>query len=103
MKLNIQKFSGGSYDYMFYKIKDTYCNKMFDIEMNHFMEDFVKLLKELEWWKSDDIAEEDYRKALKEFKTKWFGKNDKRIKDIINHEYDKLRKDLLESLTDDTV
>ena len=72
MKLDTQKFSGGSYDYMCDKFKWTYEDKMFDSEMNYFIYDFVKVLHDLEWWQSDDIDEEDYRKTLSEFKSKWF-------------------------------
>ena len=33
--------------------------------------DLVKVLHDLEWWKSCDIDEDDYRKTLNEFKNKW--------------------------------
>ena len=46
---------------------------MFDIELNDMMYDLVKVLKDLEWWQSGDIGEEEYRKTVKGFKDRWFG------------------------------
>ena len=99
MKLDTQKFSGGSYDYMCDKFKWTYDDKMFDSEMNYFIYDFVKVLHDLEWWQSDDIDEEDYRKTLSEFKSKWFGKaRGDNLQKIVTKECDKLKNELLKMI-----
>lgn len=67
IKLNIKRFSGGSYDYLYQKI-DIYA---YDDELTEMLEDLAKVLHDLEWWQSCDIDEEDYRKTLNEFKNKW--------------------------------
>ena len=72
MKLDIQRFSGGSFDYMYERLERYYAGKMRDIEMNDLITDLVKVLHDLEWYESGDIDERDYEKSLKEFKDKWF-------------------------------
>jgi hypothetical protein len=68
--------SGGSHEYTYLQVEEFYDKGMYDEEMNLFIPDLVKVLHDLEWWKSCDIDEEDYRKTLKEFKDKWFRNND---------------------------
>jgi hypothetical protein len=71
------------------------------MEMNNLIKDLVPVLKELEWWRSDDISEEDYRKTLKEFKQKWLRNNStENLKSIINEEVEKLRNELLTMIGD---
>ncbi|OLS02017.1 hypothetical protein [Tissierella creatinophila] len=65
--------SGGSYNYLFGQVDNEYVGSMFDIELNDMMYDLVKVLKDLEWWQSGDIGEEEYRKTVKRFKDIWFG------------------------------
>lgn len=97
MKLDIQRFSGGSYDYKFSMIDEYYCGKMYDMELNDLMQDIVKLTHDLEWWKSCDYNEEDYRQTVRKFKNKWFksSRND-RLKEYIDNRFDETRKELLE-------
>ena len=64
--------SGGHYQYLYTTIAQTYEGELADDEMNLLLTDFCAILKELEWWKSCDTGETDYRKAVKAFKTKWF-------------------------------
>lgn len=67
--------SGGSHNYICYRIEDDLCGQMDDDELDDLMEDVAKLAHDLEWWHSGDIGEEDYRKAVAYFKAKWFGEN----------------------------
>ena len=71
MKLDIQLFSGGSYEYAFYRL-DIYHNAVYDDELDLMIRDLQDVLHDLEWWKSGDSSEEDYRKSLNKFKEKWF-------------------------------
>lgn len=63
--------SGGSFDYMYSKILDTYKGELHDQELEEMLEDFCGLLKALEWWQSCDKSEEQYGMAVHEFKQKW--------------------------------
>jgi hypothetical protein len=74
--------SGGSYDYLYSRIEDTYVDRMFDKQLNRMMNDLCGVLKELEWWQSGDTGEEEYREAVKSFKNQWFRKRSKT--DIVN-------------------
>ena len=67
--------SGGSHNYICYRIEEELCGKMEDAELNDMMQDIADLAHDLEWWHSSDIGEEDYRKTVAKFKTKWFGEN----------------------------
>lgn len=87
--------SGGSYDYIYYKLKDECCGRMYDEEMNDLVSDLVDVLYDLEWWQSDDTSEETYRKTLKEFKTKWFGsERQERLKGYIDSQISVVREQL---------
>lgn len=63
--------SGGSFDYMYSKIRDTYKGELHDQELEEMLEDFCGLLKELEWWQSGDKSEEQYEKSVLDFKLRW--------------------------------
>ena len=54
-------------------------------------------MRDLEWWRSCDIGEEDYRKTVQKFKDKWFGKRDERLREMIGNELQKVQK-VLENL-----
>lgn len=75
--------SGGDYNYICFKLLEECEDKMFDVELDEFVKDFSNVLHELEWWRSGDILEEQYRVAIQEFKTKWFGKRDKNLRGIL--------------------
>jgi hypothetical protein len=94
MKLNIQLFSGGSYDYT-YNYLDIYYHNVYDEELDLMIQDLREVLHDLEWWQSSDIGEEDYRKTLNDFKKKWFGNRDERLKEIIENKCKELEKYLL--------
>ena len=89
--------SGGSYDYKYYVIEDYYENKMFDIELNDMMSDLIKLLHDLEWWRSDDISEEAYRETVDNFKKKWFKRDKIKIKELIEKEFEDKKQELLKT------
>ena len=91
--------SGGSLDYVYSKLEMYATGKMHDPEMEELLKDFVKVLYDLEWWLSDDIGEEAYRKTLKRFKKKWLrGNSVERLKPIIEERVAEVRKELLDML-----
>ena len=86
--------SGGSYNYIYSKLRVECEGRMYDYEMNDFILDFAEVLHKLEWWQSGDIGEEDYRKALNKFKAKWFqGNRDTRLKGYIDSIFEKAKND----------
>ena len=48
--------SGGSFNYMYERIRENYSGEMYDHELNALLEDFCNVLHDLEWWQSGDIA-----------------------------------------------
>lgn len=67
--------SGGSFNYMYSTIRDTYKGELHDQDLEEMLEDFCELLKELEWWQSGDTSEARYGKAVHEFKQNWLERN----------------------------
>ena len=87
--------SGGSRNYVCFKIDDDLCGKMYDAELNDLMEDISKLAHDVEWYDSGDTGIEDYRKSVAEFKEKWFrGNRQERLKGYIDKELEETRKRL---------
>lgn len=87
--------SGGSYDYICYKLSEECKGRMYDAEMNDLINDLSDVLHELEWWQSGDCSEDRYRKSLQEFKTKWFkGNRKERLKGYIDEQIGAVRRDL---------
>lgn len=75
--------SGGSFDYMYHQIRNEYSGEMEDLEMEELLKDFCGVLHDLEWYRSGDYGEEDYRKSVNEFKRKWLHQNaDQRLKNV---------------------
>lgn len=72
--------SGGHYNYLFYQIEDTYKGEMEYLILEKLLVDFCKLLKELEWYRSDDTTKAAYDKVAKEFIAKWLKSS--RAKDL---------------------
>ena len=68
--------SGGEMDYLCFKVQEQCFEKMCDDELNDMIPDLVDLLHALEWWRSGDTNEENYRVAARDFKNRWFGKRD---------------------------
>lgn len=63
--------SGGHYNYLFYQIQDTYEGEFENDVINEMFLDFCHLLKSLEWYKSDDTAQESYHADVEAFLNKW--------------------------------
>jgi len=72
--------SGGSFNYMYIKVEETYSEMMEDEDLNNMIKDLVLLLHDLEWWKSNDYDEKSYRESVRKFKDKWFGKRDEQLR-----------------------
>lgn len=77
--------SGGSHDYICYKINEELCGKMEDRELNDLINDISILAHDLEWYHSGDIGRESYVKSIKAFKKKWFKANrDERLRGYVD-------------------
>ena len=81
--------SGGSLNYICYRISEELEEQMEDEVMNELVADFVRVAHDLEWWKSADYGEEDYRKTVKEFKDKWFNNYSETHQRLINQAKEK--------------
>ena len=87
--------SGGSYDYICYKLSNECDGRMYDAEMNDLIKDLSKVLHSLEWWQSSDTSESSYREELSRFKAKWFkGDRQERLKGYIDEQIDIVRSQL---------
>jgi len=93
--------SGGRFDYQDSNLKSTIfgwtdkpANVFEDREISELVWDVLNLIHEFDWYQSGDTDEEDYLKAKKAFKTKWFGKNSVRVRRTIDAAIDELRTEL---------
>lgn len=87
--------SGGSHDYICYKIENELVGQMKDPELNDLIKDIAELAHDLEWADSGDYCNEDYIEAVKKFKEKWFSKNrTKRLRGYIDKQVEEVRKEL---------
>ena len=87
--------SGGSDNYICYKIENELCGKMHDAELNDLMSDIVELAHDLEWYESADYSEKDYIETVDKFKAKWFkGDRTERLKGYIDKAIENVREDL---------
>ena len=87
--------SGGSCNYVCYKIEEELCGRMEDAELNDLMKDVVKLAHALEWYQSGDTDESSYEDVVYKFKQKWFKTNrEERLKKYIDESLDNMRRDL---------
>lgn len=87
--------SGGSYDYVCYKLSNECVGRMHDTEMNDLIRDLSGVLHDLEWWQSGDYSEDQYRETVSEFKKKWFkGDRSTRLKGYIDYQIDTVRRQL---------
>lgn len=95
--------SGGSYNYKYCEVDDYYVGSMYDAELDEMMKDLIEVLHDVEWWQSDDISEDDYRKTVKAFKDKWFNDDrGERLKPIIDKRINEVRTELLNMIGGDT-
>ena len=87
--------SGGSHNYICYKIKDELVGQMKDPELDDLMKDISDLAHDLEWADSCDYSYDDYMRSVRQFKEKWFGNNRiKRLKGYIDEKIEGVQKEL---------
>lgn len=87
--------SGGSHNYICYKIEEELVGQMHDKELDDLMKDIAKLAHDLEWYDSSDYGENDYKKSVEKFKNKWFGKSrNERLKEYIDESINELKEQL---------
>lgn len=91
--------SGGSLDYAYSKLEMDVGGKMHDPEMEDLLQDFIKVLHDLEWWLSSDIGREAYMKTLNNFKKKWLRGNPvDHLKPLIEKRIEQTRQELFDML-----
>ena len=91
--------SGGSYEYICYRLEEECKGRMYDAEMNDMIKDLVEVLHDLEWWQSGDSSEKKYRVTLSKFKQKWFhGNREERLKRYIDEQTSIVRRQLYEMI-----
>lgn len=79
--------SGGSCNYICYKIEEELVGRMEDMELNDLMQDVAELAHDLEWYLSCDRSRDDYIEAVNNFKEKWFNTDrNERLKNYIDQE-----------------
>lgn len=87
--------SGGSYEYICYRLEEECKGRMYDAEMDDMIKDLVEVLHDLEWWQSGDSGENVYRDRLAAFKQKWFhGNRKERLKGYIDEQIGVVREEL---------
>lgn len=91
--------SGGSRDYVCYRIQDDLAGKMYDAELDDLMSDIADLAHDVEWYDSGDICEETYRESVAKFKEKWFDTDrTDRLKGYIDTKLDETKKELYQMI-----
>lgn len=87
--------SGGSNNYICYRIEEDLGGQMEDAELNDLINDIAELAHDLEWYESGDTSEANYRKSVFNFKQKWFKSNrEERLRGYIDDAIEKLKTDL---------
>lgn len=87
--------SGGSHNYIYYRIEEELCGRMKDRELDDLVSDIAKLAHDLEWWDSGDTSEETYRESVRKFKVKWCkAYREARLKRYIDEALEDLKKEL---------
>lgn len=87
--------SGGSHNYVCFKIEEELCGRMWDPELDDLMQDIANLAHDLEWYESGDYGRDDYFKSVKAFKEKWFeGDRKTRLKGYIDEKLEQTREEL---------
>ena len=87
--------SGGSYSYIYNRVEEECVNRMYDSQLNEMMKDLVKVLPDLELWQSCDTGEDTYRRAVTEFKKKWFKQTKIDVQKQIESEFERTKDKLL--------
>lgn len=87
--------SGGSHQYICWKIEEELVGKMHDRELDDLMRDIAELAHDLEWYDSGDYGYETYGESIKKFKDKWCKSNrTKRLQGYIDKGIEQLRDEL---------
>lgn len=89
--------SGGSLDYLYYKIEDA-ARKIPDREIAAMTIDYAKLMHDIEWYIDDDICKNTLDKSLHAFKKKWFGPRDEHLKELIDDAIHQLKQELYDMI-----
>lgn len=77
--------SGGSHNYICYRIEEDLCGQMEDRELDDLMRDIATLAHDLEWYHSADTCKDEYLESVKNFKQKWFkGDRSERLKGYVD-------------------
>lgn len=88
--------SGGSHNYICYRIEEDLVGQMEDRELNDLMQDIATLAHDLEWYHSSDTSHDDYRKSVRKFKDKWFKQSrEERLKKYIEESIQEIKEELL--------
>lgn len=91
--------SGGSHNYICYRIEEDLGGQMHDLELNDLIADIAKIAHDLEWFDSSDICEETYRKSVTQFKKKWFGQSrNTRLKGYVDKSVEDLRQQMYDMI-----
>lgn len=75
-------------------------NRLEDKVVSEIAYDIFNVLHAYDYYQEGDKTEEEYRKAVKKFKDKWFSKkfNEKYCRELVSEECEMLRKQLLSDL-----
>ena len=93
--------SGGHFDYRDMALKDAifgYSSKpknvFEDLEISRMVWDMLDLIHAFDWYICGDTGEESWLKAKAEFKQKWLGAPEDRVRRIIDASLDEMRKEI---------
>ena len=90
--------SGGSLDYLCYKLEDA-LPYIKDIEIRELTKDFAKLLHDVEWEADGDICAGTLRKATEAFKIKWLSSGrEERLEALIDARIAEMRQEIMDAL-----
>ncbi len=96
--------SGGRFDYKDSSLKyeifgwtDKPSNVFEDAEISELVWDVLDLIHDYDWYASGDTGKDTYLKAKTEFKAKWFGDRDVRIRRIIDDAIKECKTELYET------
>jgi len=96
--------SGGSHNYICYRIEEELYGQMEDKELNDLIADIVQLAHDLEWYHSSDTSREEYIKSVRAFKEKWFKQSrTQRLRNYVDKAVEELKEELITMIgeTDD--
>lgn len=89
-------------DGLYFRVEDA-AKYIPDREIRSMAFDFSHLMYECERFLDGDTTKEDWQKALSDFKSKWFGKRNERLAQIIDAAVGELRDELLDMIGESEV